>query len=91
MSSRDELQTLTSHALPARAVHVALRHMDIGFLWDLLRAIPASEAARGRVDRAAADVTQMSAMISDALRSGEEDVADSLRPMYLDYLEKHES
>ncbi len=90
MSSREELEALSSHELHDRAVHVAMRHMDIGFLWDLLRAIPASEAARGRVDLAAADVTQMSAMISDALLSGEEDVADSLRPMYLDYLEKHE-
>lgn len=90
MSSREELEALSSHELHDRAVHVAMRHMDIGFLWDLLRAIPASEAARGRVDLAAADVTQMSAMISDALRSGEGDEADSLRPMYLDYLEKHE-
>ncbi len=90
MSSREELEVLSSHELHDRAVHVAMRHMDIGFLWDLLRAIPASEAARGRVDLAAADVTQMSAMISDALRSGEGDEADSLRPMYLDDLEKHE-
>jgi len=90
MSSREELEALSSHELHDRAVHVAMRHMDIGFLWDLLRAIPASEAARGRVDLAAADVTQMSAMISDALRSGEGDEADSLRPMYLDYLEKHQ-
>ena len=90
MSSREELEALSSRELHDLAVHVAMRHMDIGFLWDLLRAIPASEAARGRVDLAAADVTQMSAMISDALRSGEGDEADSLRPMYLDYLEKHE-
>jgi len=89
MASREELEALSSHELHDRAVHVAMRHMDLAFLWDLLRAIPASEAARGRADLAGADVTQVSAMISDALRSGEEDVADSLRPMYLDYLEKH--
>jgi hypothetical protein len=89
MASREELEALSSHELHDRAVHTAMRHMDIGFLWDLLRAIPASEAARGRADLAAADVTQVSAMISDALRSGEDDVADALRPMYLDYLEKH--
>ncbi len=89
MASREVLEALSSHELHDRAVHIAMRHMDIGFLWDLLRAIPASEAARGRADLAAADVTQVSAMISDALRSGEDDVADTLRPMYLDYLEKH--
>lgn len=89
MPSREELEALSSHELHDRAVHVAIRHMDVRFLWDLLEAIPASEAARGRVDLAAADVTQVSAMITDALRSGEGDEADSLRPMYLDYLEKH--
>jgi hypothetical protein len=89
MPSREELEALSSHELHDRAVHLAVRHMDVRFLWDLLEAIPASEAARGRADLAAADVTQMSAMITDALRSGEGDEADSLRPMYLDYLEKH--
>lgn len=91
MASRAELEALSSHDLHDRAVHTAMRHMDVGFLWDLLRALPASEAARGRADLAAADITQVSAMISDALRSGEGDEADSLRPMYLDYLEKHSS
>jgi hypothetical protein len=28
-------------------------------------------------------------MISDVLASGEGEIADSLRPLYLDYLEKH--
>lgn len=89
MSSREDLAALSSRELHDRAMHVAMRHLDVGFLWDLLRAIPASDAAHGRTDLAAADVTQVSAMIADALRSGNEDVADSLRPMYLDYLEKH--
>lgn len=90
MSSREELEALSSQELHDRAVHVAVRRMDIGFLWDLLRAIPASEAAQGRTDIAAADVTRVSAMITDALRSGDDDMADALRPMYLDYLEKHD-
>jgi hypothetical protein len=29
-------------------------------------------------------------MISDALASGEGDEAEALRPLYLDYLEKHD-
>lgn len=89
MTSRDELEALSSAELHDRAVRLAMRHMDIGFLWELLRELPASEAARGRADIAAADVTQVSAMISDALASGEGEIADSLRPLYLDYLEKH--
>jgi hypothetical protein len=89
MTDRAALEALSSHELHDRAVHRAVHHLDIGFLWELLRAIPASEAAAGHVDHSAADVTQLSAMISDALASGEGDAADSLRPLYLDYLEKH--
>lgn len=90
MTDRDALDTLSSHELHDRAMHRAMRHWDIGFLWELLRAIPASEAATGHSQQAAADMTQVSAMISDALASGKGDVADSLRPLYLDYLEKHD-
>ncbi len=89
MTDRATLEALSSHELHDRAVHRAMRHLDVGFLWELLRAIPAGEAAAGHADHTAADITQVSAMISDALDSGEGDVADSLRPLYLDYLEKH--
>jgi hypothetical protein len=89
MTDRATLEALSSHELHDRAVHRAMRHLDVGFLWELLRAIPAGEAAAGHADHTAADITQVSAMISDALDSGEGDIADSLRPLYLDYLEKH--
>ena len=89
MNRRDELEALSSSELHDRAVRRAVRHLDIGFLWEILRELPASEAARGRADMAAADVTQVSAMISEALAAGEGESADALRPLYLDYLEKH--
>jgi hypothetical protein len=89
MTDRAALEALSSHELHDRAVRRAVHHLDIGFLWELLRAIPAGEAAAGHADHTAADVTQISAMISDALSSGEGEIADSLRPVYLDYLEKH--
>jgi hypothetical protein len=89
MTRRDELDALSSSELHDRAVHLAVRHLDVGFLWEVLRELPASEAARGRAGMAAADVTQVSAMISEALASGESENADALRPLYLDYLEKH--
>lgn len=90
MTTREELDALSSQELHDRAVHLAMRHMDIGFLWQLLRELPAGEAASGRADLAAADVTRVSAMISDALASGHGQIADTLRPFYLDYLEKHD-
>jgi hypothetical protein len=89
MTSRAELESLSSRELHDRAVHRAERHLDVGFLWEVLRALPASEAARGRTDIAAHDVTQVSALIADAFGSGDGAEADALRPLYLDYLEKH--
>lgn len=89
MTTRAELESLSSRELHDRAVHLAMRRMDIGFLWELLRELPAIEAAQGRTDLAAADISHVSAMISEALASGEDEAADSLRPLYLDYLEKH--
>jgi hypothetical protein len=67
----------------------ALHHADVGFLWQLLREIPAAEAAEGNPGRAGADLYRISALISDALGSGEGETAEALRPLYLDYLEKH--
>jgi hypothetical protein len=89
MTTREDFEALSSRELHDRAVHLAVRRLDVGFLWELLRELPASEAASGHTDLAAADVSQVHAMISDALASGEGGLADSLRPLYLDYLEKH--
>ncbi len=89
MTDRDALEALSSQELHDRAVHRAVLHLDLGFLWQLLREIPEGEAVAGHADRTAADVTQLSAMISDALGHEDPDVADTLRPLYLEYLEKH--
>ncbi len=87
--TRAELEALPSRELHDRAVRLALHHLDVGFLWELLRELPASEAARGHPDLAAADITHVSSMISEAMASGGDEAADALRPLYLDYLEKH--
>lgn len=89
MTEPDDLDSLSSRELHDRAVRRALHHLDAGFLWELLRAIPAGEVAAGHPDNAAADSVKLSALISDAIDSGEGDIADSLRPLYLDYLKKH--
>ena len=67
----------------------ALRHVDVEFLWQLLRAIPAAEASEGHSNEAGRDITKVSALIDDAIDSGEGDVAEALRPLYLDYLARH--
>jgi hypothetical protein len=65
----------------------ALHHGDVKFLWELLRVIPAAEESAGHEAEAGADLTQVSALIGDAVDSPE--VADALRPLYIDYLTKH--
>ena len=87
--TRDELDALSSRELHNLAVKRALHHLDVEFLWELLRAIPAAEASEGHTIEAGRDVNHLSVLIDDAIDSGEGDVAEALRPIYLDYLVKH--
>ncbi len=87
--TRDELDALSSRELHGLAVRRALHHLDVEFLWELLRAIPAAEASEGNTIEAGRDVSHLSVLIDDAIDSGEGEVAEALRPLYLDYLVKH--
>ena len=89
MSDLDDLDALPSRELHDLAVRRARHHLDIAFLWDLLRALPAGEAIAGHPDHAGADALHLSALIGDTIDADETDVADALRPLYLDYLKKH--
>lgn len=90
MAQRDELERLSSAELHDRAVDLAKQRYDVKFLWELLRAIPSAEASIGHLDHAEADVSRISGLLTDlgAARDGE--IADALRPMYLDYLDQHD-
>ena len=87
--TRDELEAKSSRELHDMAVRRALHHVDVEFLWELLQAIPAAEASEGHDAEAGRDITHLSVLLDDAIDSGEGDVAEALRPLYLDYLEKH--
>jgi hypothetical protein len=82
----EDLENLTSKELHDRAVERAVRRLDVAFLWRLLRAIPAAEAATGHPDQAEADVSHLSAIINELVHSGDGEVADALRPLYIEYL-----
>lgn len=82
------LESLSSRELHDRAMERAVHHLDIGFLWRLLKAIPAAEATAGHPDQAEADVSHLSAMLNELAHAGEGEVADALRPLYIDYLRK---
>jgi hypothetical protein len=89
MTDADNLDQLSGRELHDLAVRRAVHHVDVRFLWDLLRELPAGEVAAGRTDLAEADVLHLSELIGSALDSGDPDLAESLRPFYLDYLRQH--
>jgi hypothetical protein len=89
VATREELDKLSSRELHDMAVRRALHHADVEFLWDLLRSIPEAEAVEGHDAEAGRDITKVTSLIDDAIGSGKTDIADALRPLYLDYLVKH--
>ena len=89
MTEPDALERLTSEDLHDRAVAYAKRHLDVRFFWELIRLLPAAEAAAGDLDEAETDVLRLSAHVDDVRDAGEGRVADMMRPFYLEYLRDH--
>ena len=85
----DGLDALSSKELHDLAVKRAKHHLDVRFYWKLMQLLPAAEAGAGKMDEAENDVQRLSAHIDDVTDSGEGEVADLLRPFYLEYLRKH--
>lgn len=85
----DDLDQLPTRELHDRALHRAERHLDAKFLWSLLEMIPAAEAASGAEGRADYDILHSRSLLRDLLHSGEGELAESLRPVFIDYLRRH--
>jgi hypothetical protein len=88
--TEDDLDRLSSKELHDLSVSRARRHADIKFFWELLKVMPAAEAAAGRLEEAEADITSVIARVDDLTDAGEGEVAEALRPFYLDYLRRHD-
>jgi hypothetical protein len=86
MVDRQSLEALSSKELHDRALAEAAKHVDVRFFWKLFEALPAAEAAIGEQDEAAADVMTLSGRLNDLTHSGEGELADALRPLYVEYL-----
>jgi hypothetical protein len=90
--SLDRLSTAELHDLSVRR---ARRHLDIRFFWRLMEVLPVAEAGAGELREAEADVSAESdiatiaAHLDDVTDAGQGDVAELLRPFYLDYLNQH--
>jgi hypothetical protein len=87
--SEEDLERLSTVELHDRAVARAERHLDLKFFWSLLRVIPAAKAASGDEGEAEYDVQSSKGLILDALHSGEGELGEALRPLFIDYLRQH--
>jgi hypothetical protein len=85
----DTLDDLSTRELHDRAIRREERHVDVRFFWSLLKLIPAAEAASGDEGEADYDIQSSKGLISDALHSGDGQLGEALRPVFIDYLRKH--
>ena len=85
----DPLERLSAKELHDLAVHHALRHLNVRFFVRLMQALPVAEAAAGEIDEANADAFSLRAHIDDVTDAGEGEVAELLRPLYVEYLRHH--
>lgn len=90
VTTREELDALSSKELHDRAVTRAERHLDVKFFYELLQTLPAAEAATGDMGRSSADIFKIRALVHDIGTADEGDLADALRPFYITYLLDHE-
>ena len=89
MRTREELEGLPTKDLHDLAVERAKRHLDVGFLWDLVKALPVAEEVVGDDDRSKIDIARPLALINDFLYDTDSGkLGDALRPFYVDYLER---
>ena len=85
----DPLERSSSKDLHDLAVQYAARHLDVGFFVRLMQALPVAEAAAGQIDEAETDALTLRGHIDDITDSGKGEVADLLRPFYIEYLREH--
>jgi len=89
MTEDDRLEQLSSQELHDLAVKRARKHLDAKFFWNLMKVLPAAEAAAGEWEDAENDVQRMSGHLDDITDSGRGEVAENLRPFYVEYLREH--
>ena len=90
MTDREALEGLSAPELHDRATRLAWRRLDVGFLWHLLSAIPEARAAVGDEDRSEMDILRPLALLNDLVDADRGDLAEGLRPLFIDYLVEHE-
>jgi hypothetical protein len=87
MVTRAELEALPIKELHDRAMETARKHVDVGFLWEVVKALPVAEEVIGDDQRSKVDILRPLALINDFLYGSDSGaVGEALRPLYVDYL-----
>ena len=89
MAEDDGLDALSSKQLHDLAVKRARRHLDAKFFYRLMKMLPVAESAAGQYEKSDDDMLRVSAHFDDITNSGEGEVADLMRPYYIEYLRDH--
>ena len=90
MTTREDLEQLSTKELHDRSIERAKHHLDVGFLWELVKALPVAEEVVGDDERSKIDIARPLALINDVLYDSDSgELGDALRPLYIDYLEGH--
>ncbi len=90
MTDREALEGLTAAELHDRAIRLAWRRLDVACLWHLLSTIPEARAAVGDEDRSEIDILRPLALLNDLVDADRGELAEGLRPLYVDYLVEHD-
>jgi hypothetical protein len=85
----DGLDQLSSPELHDLAVQRARRHADVGFFNELSSLLPVAEAGAGQLEETEDELFDPGGRFNDVRDSGRGEVAELLRPFYLEYLRKH--
>ena len=91
VTDRESLELLSAQELHDRATRLAWRRLDVSFLWNLLSTIPEARAAGGDQDRSEMDILRPLALLNDLVDADRGELAEALRPLYIDYLVEHET
>jgi hypothetical protein len=90
MTTHEDLEAMPIGELHDRTMKVALHRVDVGFLWDLVKALPVAEEVAGDDQRSKVDIMRPLALLNDLVRDTDEGaLGEALRPMYIEYLEEH--
>jgi hypothetical protein len=89
VSTREELERMSAAELHDQATRLAWRRLDVSFLWDLLKTIPEARAAAGDEERSESDIMRPIALLNDLVDADRGDLAEALKPLYVDYLLEH--